>query len=428
MSNLRHWLWLSTRGPAPGMYAARLLEHFGTPEGAYFASEAAYDQVPDLPSKVRRALLDKDLTGADRILAQCDALDIRILTCQDAAYPQRLAQLDTAPCVLYVRGKLPQIDQEAAVAVVGARKASPYGVMVAGRMALDLARHGAVVVSGSAYGIDGAALRGALQGGGRVVSVLGNGIDVVYPPGHRDLYEDVAAHGALVSEYPPGTPPNGAHFPVRNRLIAGLSLGVLVVEGTQSSGSLITAKWALEQGRDVFAVPGGIDAPLSKGPNGLIRRGEAKLVQDAWDIIEEYHLLFPETLRPKAPLSRPAVQARLHKAGTVPGQPKPEPTRQPLENETEEAPLPPPPLAPLEDPRLVVDLRADPEAFPADHLDVLRALQSGESRSTDDLVEETGLPARRVLSALTLLQVRQMVTCHERRFTSLVDLQNDEQA
>ena len=109
MSNLRHWLWLSTRGPAPGMYAARLLEHFGTPEGAYFASEAAYDQVPDLPSKVRRALLDKDLTGADRILAQCDALDIRILTCQDAAYPQRLAQLDTAPCVLYVRGKLPQI-------------------------------------------------------------------------------------------------------------------------------------------------------------------------------------------------------------------------------------------------------------------------------------------------------------------------------
>lgn len=365
MSNLRHWLWLSTRGPAPGMYAARLLEHFGTPEGAYFASEAAYDQVPDLPSKVRRALLDKDLTGADRILAQCDALDIRILTCQDAAYPQRLAQLDTAPCVLYVRGKLPQIDQEAAVAVVGARKASPYGVMAAGRMALDLARHGAVVVSGSAYGIDGAALRGALQGGGRVVSVLGNGIDVVYPPGHRDLYEDVAAYGALVSEYPPGTPPNGPHFPVRNRLIAGLSLGVLVVEGTQSSGSLITAKWALEQGRDVFAVP---------------------------------------------------------------GQPKPEPTRQPLENETEEAPLPPPPLAPLEDPRLVVDLRADPEAFPADQLDVLRALQSGESKSTDDLVEETGLPARRVLSALTLLQVRQMVTCHERRFTSLVDLQNDEQA
>ena len=122
------------------------------------------------------------------------------------------------------------------------------------------------------------------------------------------------------------------------------------------------------------------------------------------------------------------MQARLHKAGTVPGQPKPEPTRQPLENETEEAPLPPPPLAPLEDPRLVVDLRADPEAFPADQLDVLRALQSGESRSTDDLVEETGLPARRVLSALTLLQVRQMVTCHERRFTSLVDLQNAEQA
>lgn len=266
MSNLRHWLWLSTRGPAPGMYAARVLEHFGTPEGAYYADSAAYGQIPGIPGTVRQALEDKDLTPAETILAKCKEQGIWILTMQDAAYPQRLRQLESAPCVLYGKGTLPQLDHLPVVAIVGARKASPYGVMAARQFGLALARQGILVVSGSAYGVDAAALNGALRGGGEVVSVLGNGIDVTYPAGHEDLYADVAAAGALLSEYPPGTPPAGAHFPVRNRLIAGLSLGVLVVEGTETSGALITARWALEAGRDVFAVPGGIDAPPEPGP------------------------------------------------------------------------------------------------------------------------------------------------------------------
>lgn len=258
------------------MYAARILHHFGTPEGAYFAGREELQACPGLPEKVRQALEDKDLSQADQILAQCEALGIWVLTCQDAAYPQRLGQLDSAPCVLYGRGRLPQMDQEAAVALVGARQASPYGIMAAGRLGLDLARQGALVVSGMAQGVDAAALRGALRGGGRVVSVLGSGIDVIYPAGHGDLYEDVAAAGALLSEYPPGTPPTGPHFPVRNRLIAGLSLGVLVVEGSQTSGALITARWALEQGRDVFAVPGGIDLvkpDCHAGTGQAVRRG-----------------------------------------------------------------------------------------------------------------------------------------------------------
>lgn len=414
MSNLRHWLWLSTRGPSPGMYAARILEHFGTPEGAYFADEGAYEAIPQLPAKVRQALGDKDLTGADQILARCRALGIGILTSQDAAYPQRLRELETAPCVLYVKGDLPQMDQEAAVAIVGARQASPYGIMAAGQMGLELARQGALVVSGSARGVDAAALRGALRGGGRVVSVLGNGIDVIYPASHEDLYADVAASGALVSEYPPGSPPQRHHFPVRNRLIAGLCLGVLVVEGTETSGSLITARWALEQGRDVFAVPGGIDSPLSRGPNGLIRRGEAKLVQDAWDVVEEYQLLYPEKLRPKAPMAPDQAKARLE---GLEGTPFPK---------APAAPVTPPPAAkaPAEpgQAKVVVDLRKDPEAFADDQLSVLRALQGAGQKSADQLVEETGLPARRVLSALTLLQVRQLVREKDRRFDSLVEL------
>ena len=164
MSSLRHWIWLSTRGPSPGMYAARLLDHFGTPERAYYAASEEYDALTELPPKLRQTLADKDLSEADAILACCEQKNISVLTCQDAAYPQRLAQLDTAPCVLYVRGKLPQIDQEAAVAIVGAREASPYGVMAARRMGLDLARQGALVISGSARGVDAAALQGALRG------------------------------------------------------------------------------------------------------------------------------------------------------------------------------------------------------------------------------------------------------------------------
>ncbi len=417
MSNLRHWLWLSTRGAAPGMYAARILEHFGTPERAYFADPAAYETLDGVPKQVRQALEDKDLSQVEEILAKCEQLNISILTRQDAAFPQRLAQLDSAPCVLYVKGKLPLMDQEAAVAIVGARQASPYGVMAAGRLGLDLARQGALVVSGSARGIDAAALQGALRGGGKVVSVLGNGIDVVYPSYHEELYADVAAAGALVSEYPPGTPPTGTNFPVRNRLIAGLSLGVVVVEGTERSGSLITARWALEQSRDVFAVPGPIDAPLSRGPNSLIRRGEAKLIQDAWDVIEEYQDLYPDKLRLRTPLSQKTAQARLEtipppSARSAP-RPKPVPQERPEEDEGEETP------------RMVIDLGKDPEALTDDQAALLRALQGEKTYTADELVEATGIPARRVLSALTLLQVRQLVQEENRRFTSLVELRED---
>ncbi len=429
MSNLRHWLWLSTRGPAPGMYAARVLEHFGTPEGAYYADSAAYGQIPGIPGTVRQALEDKDLTPAETILAKCKEQGIWILTMQDAAYPQRLRQLESAPCVLYGKGTLPQLDHLPVVAIVGARKASPYGVMAARQFGLALARQGILVVSGSAYGVDAAALNGALRGGGEVVSVLGNGIDVTYPAGHEDLYADVAAAGALLSEYPPGTPPAGAHFPVRNRLIAGLSLGVLVVEGTETSGALITARWALEAGRDVFAVPGGIDAPLSRGPNGLIRRGEAKLVQDVWDIVEEYRALFPDTLQGKTPLAPPTAQTRLTQGMPVPQPLPPEEVPAPAEKRRRKpetaAPVPEPPQEDVSRPKLVIDPRKEEGALTEDQLVVLRALQGEKRLSAEELVEAAGIPARRVLSALTLLQIRQLVEEEGRRFSTPVELQEE---
>ena len=410
MSTLRHWIWLSTRGFAPGQYAARLLEAFGSPEGVYHADQGAYEAL-DLPQKVKTALQDKSLREADQVLDHCQRLGIRVVTIQDAGYPQRLREIDTPPAVLYVKGTLPDLDQEAAVAIVGARKASPYGIAAARKLGHDLARQGAVVVSGSAWGIDQAALQGAIQAGGRVVSVLGNGIDVIYPQGAQSLYEDVAKAGAVLSEYPPGTEPRGAHFPVRNRLIAGLSLGVVVAEGTETSGSLITARWALEQGRDVFAVPGSIDSALSRGPNGLIRRGEAMLIQDAWDILEEYQFLYPAKLQPRNPLPQQAEAARLApepvKEETVPKGAVQNANRVPEK----------PPEADI----LVVDLRQEPEAFTDDEAAILRTLQVRGALTPDDLTEATGIPARRILSALTLLQIRRLVGEETgKRFTTKV--------
>ncbi|MCF0122922.1 MAG: DNA-protecting protein DprA [Ruminiclostridium sp.] len=401
MSTVRHWLWLSTRGKLPERYAARILDHFGTPDRAYHADQAAYDAITGLPEPTRQALLNKDLTEVDWILQTCQELGIRILTIQDAEYPERLRQIQNPPCVLYVKGQLPALDEEVAIAVVGARDASPYGIMAAQKLGLDLARQGALVISGSARGIDSAALKGALMGGGRVISVLGNGIDVIYPAGSRDLYDDVAVRGALISEYPPGTEPRGTNFPPRNRILAGLSLGVVVVEGTETSGSLITARLALEEDRDVFAVPGAINSALSKGPNSLIRKSEARLVRDAWDILEEYEFLYPDKIHPEGELPPQDQEARLHayREETIPA----------VETERKVKKAEKPALEPQEkSPGLIVDLREDPEALTDDEAALIRALQGGVSLTADDLVELTEIPARRVMSALTMLQVRQL--------------------
>ena len=339
-----------------------------------------------------KLLEDKDCSGADRILADCQQLDLDLLTIQDAGYPNRLRNIYDPPCLLYVRGRLPAFDDEASIAVVGTRDCTPYGVSCAEKLGYGLAAGGAVVVSGLARGVDSAALRGALRAGGTVTAVLGNGLDVVYPPENQYLYEDVAAAGALISEYPPGTPPEAKHFPVRNRIMSGLCLGTLVVEAPARSGALITAGTALEQGRDVFAVPGPIDAPASVGCNRLIRDG-AGLVSDAWDILGEYEPRFPDKLRREGARETPAVlgyQAR---------------------QKTEPKPVPP-----------SVSLSHNDYSLTDDQICLLRALTE-EPMLVDDLIELTDIPTRRVLSALTVLEIEHLVTQHSgKRYARAVNL------
>lgn len=293
MGNLRQWIWISTRCDLPSGLAVRLLTQFGSPEAAYAAQRKDYAGIK-LTEQTLEALCDKSLEEADDILRFCAREGVQILTLQDAAYPARLRLIAEPPAVLYVKGTLPPIDEVPVITVVGTRTATDYGRMLAHRLGRDLALCGATVASGSATGIDSAALYGAIEGGGSVISVLGNGIDVVYPQESRRLYEAVLQAGALVTEFPPGSPPRGLHFPNRNRILAGLGVATVVGQAKERSGALITAEQARCQGRPVFAMLTSVDDPAGLGSAHLIRRGEARLLMDAWDVMEPFEARFPD--------------------------------------------------------------------------------------------------------------------------------------
>jgi len=311
MSTLKYYVWLSTRKGIGAAAAGRVLRHFGTVENAFFATDAEIRKVPDLRNAEQAALRDKDLTEPSDILAESTRLGHRVITIQDAEYPERLRNIYDPPIVLYVKGRLPTIDEEPVIGVVGTRSCTPYGLKQAENVGYELARRGLTVATGLALGVDSAAALGALRGGGAVIGLLGCGLDVIYPPGEKSaqLYEDVAAVGALISEYPPGTKALGSNFPVRNRILSGISIGVAVIEAPLRSGALITASRALEQGRDVFAMPGNVDSGASAGANALLRDGAIPITSGE-DIVNEYADLFPLKIKSgpirKVPLDKKA--------------------------------------------------------------------------------------------------------------------------
>lgn len=251
---------------------------------------------------------DEIRAEAGNIIRMCDSKGIKILTISDDEYPELLKYITDPPLVLYCRGMIPRSNS---IAIVGSRKASGYGIETARKMAFNLALSDICIVSGMARGIDTAAHTGALEAGGKTVAVLGCGVDVTYPPENSGLMERIAESGAVISEYPPGTPPSTFNFPGRNRIISGMSVGTLIVEAGMKSGSLITANYALEQGRDVFAVPGNINNYNSMGTNRLIKDG-AKMVLDVDDILDE--LSFGSS--PLVKKNRKTKGSRTHNLGT----------------------------------------------------------------------------------------------------------------
>ena len=386
---LKYWVWLSELKGLQNQTRLALLRRFGDPESIFYADADELLLTDGVECSQLKLLENHDLAPADRILADCQRLDIRLLPLSDAAYPGRLKNIYDPPALLYCKGRLPLLDDLLCVAVVGTRDCTPYGVACAEKLGFGLASGGAAVVSGLAKGIDAAAIRGALRAGGVTVGVVGNGLDVYYPYESRYLYEDVASAGILLSEYPPGTEPASGHFPVRNRIISGLSLAALVVEAPEKSGALITAATALEQGRDVFAVPGPIDAPASVGCNCLIRDG-AGLVSDASDILREYEGRFVLNLKE----SREQPETLGYQARMAP-EPKP--------------------VAPT------LSLRHSDAELTDDQIAVLKALSDTEPMQVDDLTELVEIPTRRVLSALTVLEIDQYVAQHPgKRYTRTV--------
>ncbi len=394
---LIHWLWLTTR---PGLSDRRkmaVVRCFGDAEDAFYAEN--YEAVDGLTADELESLQDKSLREADKILAQCTDKDIHLLTYGDSGYPSRLKNIFDPPLVLYYKGQLPDFESVPVIGVVGTRDASPYGCTAARRMGYQISKCGGLLVSGCAKGIDAMAMGGALQAEGTPVGVLGCGVDVVYPSCNRWLFAELERRGCLISEFPPETPPTKWNFPKRNRIISGLSCGVLVVEAPMRSGALITARQASEQGRDVFVVPGNIDVPGCAGSNSLLRDG-AMAALTGWDILGEYQALYPETVGrvednpvETAPESPPSMVAQMPVVPVKERRLKKKKSKKIIDkikqgsySDVEKA-LPP--------------LSAEEQA-------VVDQLKQGQ-RLTDEVIAGCDLPSGKVLSVLTMLQVKGVI-------------------
>jgi DNA processing protein len=348
--------------------AARLLERFGSAEGVYAALRAELERLRLKPEAVESIVLRDRHDAAATELERVRETGADVLVLDDGTYPQLLREISDPPITLYVKGDWAACFDAPCVAVVGSRRCSTYGQNVATLLARDLASRGITIVSGLARGIDAAAHRGALEAGGRTVAVLGTGIDEVYPRDHKKLAEEILARGgALVSQFPLGTPPIPENFPYRNRIISGLSLGTVLVEAAENSGSLITARLAMEQNREVFAVPGNVTSRNSFGTNYLIKGAGAKLVQQWQDVVAELPQEIAARLLPPEPKKRRGKSEGAASSSVVPA-----------------------------------DLTDDERA-------VLRLISADEPSHIDTLAEESKLGLSNLTSALLGLEMRELV-------------------
>ena len=287
-----------------------LLDAFGDAESAWRASPDELRSIGLHPKLIANLVKARKDISLDQVWDKIQKFGISVLTWEDPGYPERLKEITPSPPVLYLRGKL-EADDQWAVSIVGTRRITSYGRQMAAKIATRLSQAGITVVSGLARGVDGIAHKSTLEQGGRTLAVLGSGVDRIYPPDHRQLAAQIMDRGALISDYPPGTPPEASNFPPRNRIISGLSMATVVVEAGRRSGALITAEFAVEQGREVFAVPGNVLSPQSKGTNRLIQEG-ARILLDPQEILEVLDLTrVTEQSAARAVLPENATEAEL---------------------------------------------------------------------------------------------------------------------
>ncbi len=377
------WIWISNALKTDSRKITCLYDRFDSAEDIFRAGMEDYQAIEGLTPQDAAALCDKDVTRAEKILAYCQSMGAKVLTFEDTDYPYALRKIFDPPYVLYVKGNILPWDRMLCIGVVGTRHATDYGKYAAEELSFALAREGVTIVSGMAAGIDSCGHRGALRAKAPTIAVLGCGIDVVYPASNAALEREIERDGAVLTEYPPGTEPKGTNFPRRNRIISGLSQGVLVAEAPVKSGALITADCALAQGKDVFAVPGGIYTPSSAGCNLLISQG-AKLVSCAADILEEYGMHIEKIHPPKKEFQENSEQA---------------PVSEKTQDKTAEK---------AKAVKNVIQVTIDDPIYRdlTDEEKSIIAVLIDQNASCDELLEKTKLPAPKLLSTLTLLEIK----------------------
>ena len=367
---LKYWIALKSIEGVGNITFPALVDKFGSLPAIFAAPVSHLKEIRGISKEIATAITGfRDWDKVKEELELIDKNKINIITYQDDFYPAKLMNIYDRPPFLYVRGNLNKDDIN--IAVVGSRQASTYGKYTTEKISRELALKGLTIVSGMARGIDSVAHRGALTAHGRTIAVLGSGLDVIYPPENKILFADIIQNGAVISEFPLGTPPRSANFPTRNRIISGMSYGVVIVEAGEKSGSLITARLALEQGREVFAVPGSIDAAGSRGTNKLIKQG-AKLIENTDDIMEE---ILPQidratVLKPSSVSNSKVIAAKSAEILST------------------------------------VDQK-------------IIGLISGGRVHIDDLISSGGLSSADILSALTTLELKGLVQQHPGKFFSL---------
>jgi len=369
-SILKYWIALKSIPGVGNITFLALMDKFGSISDIFTAPLSELRAIPGISQNTATAIAG--FKNWDKVKEELELLDknkINVITCQDKLYPVKLLNIYDRPPLIYVRGNLKNEDIN--IAIVGSRMASTYGKYTTEKISRELALKGLTIVSGMARGIDSTAHRGAITAHGRTIAVLGSGLDVIYPPENKKLFDDIIQNGAVISEFPPGTPPLSANFPTRNRIISGMSYGVVIVEAGEKSGSLITARLALEQGREVFAVPGSIDSAGSRGTNKLIKQG-AILIENIDDILEE---IMPQ-IEFKTELKTPRVSGS-----------------EIIEKKSHE----------------ILD-EVDQKIFD---------FVSQGRIHIDDLISSTGLPSADILSALTTMELKGIIQQHPGKFFSL---------
>ncbi len=392
---LTHWIWLTIRPGIGCRGQSMLLSLFGTAERIYQLTKDECESTEGFKPSWLEPILDKDLSMAEDQLRRCDELNVKVLTAADPLYPKRLSHIADPPSVLYCRGKMPNMDEEVPIAIVGTRNCSAYGLLHAKQFAKLIAISGGMVISGGARGIDTVALKGALDSMTPVVCVLGTAIDNLYPKENTWLFREIERHGCIISEYPPGYKTRPECFPARNRIISGMAVGSVIIEAPKKSGALITATHALEQGRDVFTIPGNIGVKQFEGNNDLLRDG-AILVTDGWEVLQHYEHIYPGKLADGRQRENLELVYAARYGMSLPVY---SPVFTPLESDKKDVDIAP---------QTTYSSEKQPPKDLTEEEETIYDLLTDEPEHIDQIVAKSGLATSRVIAALTMLQIKQL--------------------